>query len=119
MSIIKKYTETSLVLRIVVGLIIGLALALIFPKAQWISMFGTIFVGALKAIAPVLVFVLISSALCQSRERMGKEFITIVFLYLFSTFLAAFVAVIASEIFPVILSQLGSAVEESAPAEGQ
>lgn len=115
MSIIKKYTETSLVLRIVVGLIIGLALALIFPKAQWISMFGTIFVGALKAIAPVLVFVLISSALCQSRERMGKEFITIVFLYLFSTFLAAFVAVIASEIFPVTLSQLGSAVEESAP----
>ena len=115
MSVIKKYSETSLVLRIVIGLIIGLALALIFPKAQWISMFGTIFVGALKAIAPVLVFVLISSALCQSREKMGKQFITIIFLYLISTFIAAFVAVIASEIFPVTLSQLGSAVEESAP----
>ena len=103
------------VLRIVIGLIIGLVLALVFPKAQWISMFGTIFVGALKAVAPVLVFVLISSALCQSREKMGKQFITIIFLYLISTFIAAFVAVIASEIFPVTLSQLGSAVEESAP----
>ena len=102
-------------LRIVIGLIIGLVLALVFPKAQWISMFGTIFVGALKAVAPVLVFVLISSALCQSREKMGKQFITIIFLYLISTFIAAFVAVIASEIFPVTLSQLGSAVEESAP----
>ena len=115
MSVIKKYSETSLVLRIVIGLIIGLVLALVFPKAQWISMFGTIFVGALKAVAPVLVFVLISSALCQSREKMGKQFITIIFLYLISTFIAAFVAVIASEIFPVTLSQLGSAVEESAP----
>ena len=56
MSVIKKYSETSLVLRIVIGLIIGLVLALVFPKAQWISMFGTIFVGALKAVAPVLVF---------------------------------------------------------------
>ena len=46
---------------------------------------------------------------------MGKQFITIIFLYLISTFIAAFVAVIASEIFPVTLSQLGSAVEESAP----
>ena len=115
MSVIKKYSETSLVLRIVIGLIIGLVLALVFPKAQWISMFGTIFVGALKAVAPVLVFVLISSALCQSREKMGKQFITIIFLYLISTFITAFVAVIASEIFPVTLSQLGSAVEESAP----
>lgn len=115
MSIIKKYNETSLVLRIVIGLIVGLGLALIFPKAQWIGMFGTIFVGALKAVAPVLVFVLIASALCQSKEKMGKQFITIIFLYLISTFIAAFVAVVASEIFPVTLSQLGSAVEESAP----
>ncbi len=115
MSIIKKYNETSLVLRIVIGLIVGLGLALVFPKAQWISMFGTIFVGALKAVAPVLVFVLIASSLCQSKEKMGKQFITIIFLYLISTFIAAFVAVVASEIFPVTLSQLGSAVEESAP----
>ena len=96
MSIIKKYNETSLVLRIVIGLIVGLGLALIFPKAQWIGMFGTIFVGALKAVAPVLVFVLIASSLCQSKEKMGKQFITIIFLYLISTFIAAFVAVVAS-----------------------
>lgn len=115
MSIIKKYNETSLVLRIVIGLVIGLIIAMLVPNAQWIGMFGTVFVGALKAVAPVLVFVLISSALCQSREKLGKQFITIIFLYLISTFLAACFAVIASEVFPVTLSQLGTAVEESAP----
>ena len=116
MSIIKKYSETSLVLRIVIGLIIGLILALIFPKAQWIGVFGTLFVGALKAVAPVLVFVLISSSLAQSRQKMGKEFLTIIFLYFISTYLAACVAVFASTVFPVTLQQLAeSADATSAP----
>lgn len=115
MAIIKKYNETSLVLRIIIGLLLGLVLALIFPNASWIGIFGTLFVGALKAVAPVLVFVLISSALAQSREKMGKEFLTIIFLYLISTFLAACVAVIASTVFPVTLSQLGTSATGSAP----
>ena len=82
MKLIKAYTSVSLVLRIAIGLVIGAILALIVPQASWIGMFGTIFVGALKAIAPVLVLVLVSSSLAQSREKLGSQFVTIVILYL-------------------------------------
>ena len=95
MKLIQAYTRMSLVLRIVIGLVIGVILALLAPKATWIGLFGTIFVGALKAIAPVLVLVLVSSSLAQSREKLGSQFVTIVILYLLSTFLAAVVAVAA------------------------
>ena len=115
MSIVKKYNETSLVLRIVIGLVIGLVLALIVPQATWISLFGTIFVGALKAIAPILVFVLVTSALASSNQKLGNQFVTIIVLYLCSTFLAAAVAVIGSTLFPVTLQQLATAAEEAAP----
>ena len=115
MKIVKAYNSVSLVLRIVIGLIIGLILALLVPQAAWISMFGTLFVGALKAIAPVLVFVLVASSLAQSREKLGSQFATIIILYLVSTFLAAAVAVIASTAFPVTLQQLADAAESAAP----
>lgn len=115
MKIVKAYNSVSLVLRIVIGLVIGLVLALIVPEAAWISMLGTLFVGALKAIAPVLVFVLVASSLAQSREKMGSQFITIIVLYLVSTFLAAVVAVLASTAFPVTLQQLADAAESTAP----
>ena len=115
MNIIKKYNETSLVLRIVIGLVIGLVLALLVPQASWISLFGTVFVGALKAIAPILVFVLVSSALAQSNQKLGSQFVTIIVLYLCSTFLAAVVAVIGSTLFPVTLQQLATAADSAAP----
>ena len=115
MKIVKAYNSVSLVLRIVIGLVIGLVLALVVPKATWISMFGTLFVGALKAIAPVLVFVLVASSLAQSREKMGSQFATIIILYLVSTFLAAAVAVLASTAFPVTLKQLADAADSAAP----
>lgn len=115
MKIVKAYNSVSLVLRIVIGLVIGLILALVVPKAAWISMFGTLFVGALKAIAPVLVFVLVASSLAQSREKMGSQFATIIILYLVSTFLAAAVAVLASTAFPVTLKQLADAADSAAP----
>ena len=104
MKIVKAYNSVSLVLRIVIGMVIGAALALIIPNAAetapGIGILGTLFVGALKAIAPLLVFILIISALAQSREKMGKQFGTVIVLYLVSTFLAAVIAVIASFIFP-------------------
>ena len=103
MKLIKAYTSVSLVLRIVIGLVIGAILALVVPQATWIGMFGTIFVGALKAIAPVLVLVLVSSSLAQSREKLGSQFVTIVILYLLSTFLAAVIAVVGSMLFPVTI----------------
>ncbi len=106
----------SLVLRIVIGLALGLILALLVPQASGIALFGTIFVGALKAIAPVLVFILITSSLARSHESFGKEFLTIVILYLCSTFFASAIAVIASYVFPVTLSQFAGAAENSAPS---
>lgn len=115
-KIVEKYNHISLVLRIVIGLVIGLVLALVVPDATWISMLGTLFVGALKAIAPILVFVLVASSLAQSRTRLGSQFTTIVVLYLLSTFLAAVVAVLASTFFPVTLDQLASAADSTAPS---
>ena len=82
MKVIKAYNSVSLVLRIVIGIL------------------GDLFVGALKAIAPLLVFVLIISALAQSKEKLGKQFGTVIVLYLVSTFLAAAIAVCASFLFP-------------------
>ena len=109
--------SVSLVLRIAIGLVIGAILALIVPQASWIGMFGTIFVGALKAIAPVLVLVLVSSSLAQSREKLGSQFVTIVILYLLSTFLAAVVAVVGSMLFPVTIT-LADAAAGYEPAQG-
>ena len=65
-SLAAKYNETSLILRIAIGLLIGAALALICPGAVWLEEFGSLFVGALKGIAPVLVFVIVASALAQA-----------------------------------------------------
>ena len=61
-ELVNKYNSTSLILRILCGIIAGVILAVIIPKALWICGFGVLFVGALKAIAPVLVFALVTSA---------------------------------------------------------
>ena len=117
-AIAKAYNGVSLILRIVIGLAIGVALALLIPdaknNAEWIGIFGDLFVGALKAIAPVLVFVLVVSALAQSNEKLGKQFRSVVILYLISTFMAAVIAVTASYIFPIGLT-LTDAADSAAP----
>ncbi len=114
MKIVKAYNSVSLVLRIVIGMVIGAALALLVPSAAGIGILGTLFVGALKAIAPLLVFVLIISALAQSKEKLGSQFGTVIVLYLISTFLAAVIAVAASFIFPVTIT-LTDAASDAAP----
>ena len=118
MKLVKAYNSVSLVLRIVIGMVIAAALALLIPNAAvtapGIGILGTLFVGALKAIAPLLVFVLIISALAQSKEKLGKQFGTVIVLYLVSTFLAAVIAVIASYLFPVTIT-LTEAASDSAP----
>ena len=118
MKIVKAYNSVSLVLRIVIGMVIGAALALLIPNAAetapGIGILGNLFVGALKAIAPLLVFILIISALAQSNERLGKQFGTVIVLYLVSTFLAAAVAVCASFLFPVTIT-LTEAASDAAP----
>ena len=113
-NILKKYTEINLVLRIAVGLLLGVVLALIVPSIGAIGILGDIFVGALKAIAPILVFVLVISSLVASRGSIGKRFRTVILLYMLSTLLAAFAAVVASFLFPVTLT-LTSAADGTAP----
>ena len=111
-KVIEKYNNTSLILRILCGIIIGAVLALIWPGAiSWLPTLGDLFVGALKAIAPVLVFVLVASALAQGTGKLDKRFGTVIFLYMLTTFLAAFVAVVASFMFPqtMVLEQAATA----------
>lgn len=111
---IRKWNQISLIIRIIIGLIFGMILALAVPQAIAISIFGELFVGALKAIAPILVFVLVMSSLAQAGKGLGKRFRMVIGLYILSTFLAAVVAVFASFIFPVTL-KLTDAVNETAP----
>ena len=113
-TIIRKWNDTNLVLKIIGGLIIGALLGVLVPQATGIALFGTMFVGALKAIAPILVFVLVVSSLTRASRKMGRKFTTVIILYMLSTLLAAVVAVIASFLFPVTL-QLTDAVAETAP----
>ena len=95
-SIIKGYNSTSLILRIAIGLVIGAVLGLVAPHLPVIGLFGDLFVGALKAIAPILVFVLVISSLAQSHEGFDSRFATVIFLYMISTLAAAIVAVVGS-----------------------
>lgn len=104
---LKKWNSLSLILRISIGLVIGAVLGLAFPSLSWISILGTLFVGALKAIAPILVFVLVSSSLANAKGGNASKFRTVIFLYLFSTLCAAIVAVLVNFIHPVTISLAG------------
>ena len=113
-KIFEKYTQVSLIIRILVGLVIGVFLGLVFPNCPIIETIGNVFVGALKGIAPVLVFALVSSALAKARPGIGSRFKTVIILYMLSTLCAAFIAVIASYIFPVTMT-LSEVAEGSSP----
>ena len=102
-NLLKKWTETSLVLRIVIGLVVGTILGLLVPSASAIGILGTLFVSALKAIAPVLVAVLVMASIAKASSKLGARFRNVIFRYLLSTFMAAMCAVVASMLFPVTL----------------
>lgn len=88
-----------------------------FPVWSVTGIPGEVFVSALKAIAPILVFVLVISSLANAGGGIGKRFRTVILLYMLSTLLAAFVAVVASRIFPVTLT-LSQAAQTDAAALG-
>lgn len=111
----ETWTNISLVIRILIGLIIGAALGLIVPQATAIGILGDIFVGALKAIAPLLVFFLVISSLSNATNSHGGVIRTVIVLYMFSTFLAAFIAVIASRLFPVEMVLVDAVTDTAAP----
>lgn len=102
-SILRFYRNINLMLRILIGLLIGAGLGLTVPGLTFVSILGKLFVGALKAIAPILVALLVASSIAKSREGLGKKFRTVIILYLFSTMVAAVVAVLASRMFPLVL----------------
>lgn len=103
-DLLKKLNRVSLVKQIIAGLLIGVILALTIPEiAKPVAIFGSLFVGALKAVAPVLVLFLVMSAIAQHRRGQKTNMKTILFLYLFGTFAAGLIAVIASFMFPVSL----------------
>ncbi|SHJ87776.1 serine/threonine transporter [Geosporobacter subterraneus DSM 17957] len=117
-NLLKKWNQLSLVKRIFVGLVIGIILAVVIPEtAKPVVILGSLFVGALKAIAPILVFFLVMSAISQHKNGHQTNMKSIIILYLVGTFLAGFVAVIASFIFPVSLT-LASGVESIAAPGG-
>ena len=111
----EQWTSISLVKRIVVGLIIGAILGLAAPQASGLVILGDVFVGALKGIAPLLVFFLIISSLCHAGKSHGGVIKTVIILYMFSTFLASLIAVFASHLFPVTLTLTVEAADLSAP----
>ena len=111
----EAWTNISLVIRILIGLIIGAVLGLVVPQATAIGILGDIFVGALKAIAPLLVFFLVISSLSNATNSHGGVIRTVIILYMFSTFLAAFIAVIASKLFPVEMVLVDAVTDTAAP----
>ena len=115
-SIIGAYNSTSLIIRIIIGIAFGTILGIALPQAQWISVFGDLFVGALKAIAPVLVFALVSSSLAKGSSKLDKRFGMVIILYVISTLLASLIAVTASFLFPVSITFAQQAEVTSAPA---
>lgn len=97
---VKKYNQFSLIVRILAGMLVGVVLALAAPGASWVGELGNLFVGALKGIAPVLVFVIVASALAQGTSKLDRRFGTVIWLYMLTTFLASALAVVTSFLFP-------------------
>ena len=113
----KWYLNTSLILRIVLGMIIGAFLGVIASHLSGIKILGTIFVGALKGVAPVLVFILVLNALANTRQGIGGRFKTVTILYMLGTFFAACTAVIGSFLFPLTI-KLDTAGASNTPPDG-
>lgn len=116
MNLIRKWNSLSLIVRILIGLIIGAVLGFAVPQLGWIGIPGELFVNALKAIAPILVFVLVASSLANSKGGNMSKVRTVVVLYLTSTLLAAVAAVFTSFAFPVTIPLAGVETMDSASA---
>ncbi len=118
-QIFQKWNDISLILRILGGLILGVILALAVPGQEWIAIFGELFVGALKAVAPVLVLVLVCSSLANAKGGHAKKFRSVIVLYLICTMSAAVLSVIMNFLFRVTIPLDGvAAAEDVEPPKG-
>lgn len=127
-TIARKYTEISLIKRIIVGLAIGVVLALLMPESiaesndvlkgvsSFVVLLGNLFVSALKAVAPILVFFLVISALANAHTAGSMKMVVV--LYIVSTLIASLVAVIASFMFPIDITLVQNPAVEQASPEG-
>lgn len=112
---IKRWQKLSLIQRILIGILLGILLGLAVPQWTWLSILGEIFVGSLKAIAPLLVFFIIMSSLSRHEKGTETHMTSIVILYLLATFVAALAAVGIFYLFPVkiVLPQVSDLTQEA------
>ena len=116
MKVLKMWNQISLVKQIAIGLIMGILLAVTIPEvAKSLTIFGTLFVSSLKAVAPILVFFLVMASIVQHKKGQQTNMKSIVFLYLLGTVLAGAIAVVISFLFPVTITLTKSTEELTAP----
>lgn len=121
MELLRKWNSISLIWRIVIGLVIGAVLGVCSQAFAWdqimiIDLLGTLFVSALKAVAPILVFFLVLSALANAKTAGSMK--TVILLYIVSTILSAFIAVLVSFVFPVDIQLANPPEDVAASPEG-
>ncbi|MEG3343504.1 serine/threonine transporter SstT [Streptococcus suis] len=117
-KIISVWKKMNLIRKIGIGVVLGVLLGLIAPKIAVIALFGSLFVGALKAIAPLLVLTLVAHALSQAPAGQKSNMRTVICLYLFGTFAAAFIAVGVSYLFPIKLVLSTTTTTDITPPQG-
>ena len=117
-NMLSKWGQISLVKRIIIGLVVGIILAVVAPnKVNFLTIFGSLFVGALRGVAPMLVFFLVMGAIAQHKTGQKTNMKSILSLYLFGTVVAGLVAVVAGFLFPVKMV-LAESVNSIAPPQG-
>jgi len=115
-QLINLWRRTSLVSQIAIGLILGISIALISPQtAQSFSIFGSLFIRGLKAVAPILVFFLVMAAIANHQRGQKTSIRPLFVLYFMGTIIAAIIALIASTLFPTTLTLDASGIQTSAP----
>ena len=115
---VKSINRVSLIQQIIIGLIIGILTALYVPDvANELALLGVLFVGALKGIAPILVFFLVIAAISKHRSGQKTGMGSVITLYLLGTFLSAALAVVVSFMFPTTL-HLAASAADAAPPQG-
>ena len=117
-SFIEKYNNVNIVIKIFIAIVLGICFAFLFPNARWLAVLGDLFVGALKAIAPILVFILVISSLANGVKKHENKFRTVIFLYILSTLIASCCAVVASFLFPQDLSLASQYAESQTIPQG-
>ncbi len=108
-TILKSWNKLSLVVRIMLGLVVGTLLGILVPQFGLIGIFGSLFTSALQGVAPILVFFLVMGALSKHHHGAPSNMGRVIFLYCLGTVLAALLAVAASLLFPLELSLSGAA----------